>query len=120
MAVNDAQQVDAILQLLGVEKGTLVASAVGALISMRFFDSLAWWQRWLTALGGWATALFMTPGVIRFFDLAVSGWAGSIGFLIGLFGMALAGALFKALDDIRAVNWGEQVKGWLSRKGGGQ
>lgn len=111
---------DALLTSLGIEKGTLAAAFVGALISMKFLEGLAVWQRWLTALAGWATALFITPGVIRFFQLEVAGWAGSIGFIVGVFGMAIIGAVFKAIQDVYAVDWGEMLKSWFARRGGGQ
>lgn len=103
--------VEALLGALGLTLKTLVAGAVGAFVSLRFFEGLSPWERWTTFLGGWAIAAYLTTPVTSYLELPAKVEVG-ISLLLGLFGMSLAAALMRV---VRETDWISMLK----RKTGG-
>lgn len=91
---------------------TVAAGAVGAFISLSFFDGLRRWERWTTFIGGWGLAVFLAQPLTVFFELQPIMEQG-ISLVVGLFGMSLAAAVIKLL---RNTNWSEIIR---RRFGGG-
>lgn len=95
---------DAILASLGLTKGSALGGFFGAVISLRFLEGLSWWKRLSTVIAGTFVAAYVTPLIVLLFDLNVKVESG-VAFLVGVFGMSLAGAVIKAIPDIiKAVN----------------
>jgi hypothetical protein len=98
---------------IGLTLKGLVAGAVGAFISLRFFDGLSAWERWLTFMGGWGIASYGGVPVTEALDLASPKAELFVTLLLGLFGMSIAAAVIRV---IRETEW----KSFLSRFRGGQ
>lgn len=87
---------------LGLKLVNVAAGAVGAFVSLRFFDNLGTLQKWTTFLGGWGLAAYGGAPLTAYFELKPALETG-ITLVIGLFGMSLAAAIIKAIQD---VAWG--------------
>jgi hypothetical protein len=95
-----------VLEAFGLKWLTLIPGFVGAMISLKFIEGQSRSQRATTVVAGMLAAAYCTPLTI---DLLL--WAdvfsaapsprteGAIAFLGGLFGMALIGAVIKAIPD---------------------
>lgn len=106
------ETLEAILAVLGLKFKVVVAGAIGAFISLNFFDNLKTGEKWTTVLGGWALASYTASPTTAFFELTNPSAEPGISILIGLFGMSLAAAIIKAIRDTK---WSEIIK----RKAGG-
>lgn len=62
---------------------------------MKFVDGMTYKQRGFAILSGAVMAHYLTP-VLSFY-FASGNYEETIGFLIGLFGMSICGALFRAI-----------------------
>ncbi len=83
---------------LGLKFKIIVAGAVGAFISLRFFEGLGLGERWCTFLGGWALGAYLSEPVTKYLELPAAMEIGlAIG--IGLFGMSIAAAVIKVVRD---------------------
>jgi ACR3 family arsenite efflux pump ArsB len=107
---------DGALGLIGVTLKTLIASAIGAFVSLRFFDGLKPVEKWTTFLGGWGMAAYAAAPLTTYFELSKVTETG-IALAVGLFGMSISAALIKVIKE---TNWGALVSSFLSKKGGGQ
>lgn len=97
-------------EFFGVKLAIAAPSFIGAAISLKFVEGQNWWQRITTVLCGGAAAAYSTPLAI---DVLL--WAGvfgaepsartegAIAFISGLFGMAIVGAIMKAIPEIIAA-----------------
>jgi len=106
--------IEAFFAVLGLKVQVVFAGAVGALISLRFFDGLATSERWFTFVSGWALASYLAGPLTAFFELTHSTMETGISMLVGLFGMSLVAAVIKT---IRETDWAGIVK---RKTGGGQ
>lgn len=100
------------LATLGLKLQILVAGAVGAFISLRFFEGLNTPERWFTFMGGWGLAAYTTSFLHEYLGLKSGASETGIALLIGLFGMSIVAAIIKIIRD---TNWIAIVK----RKTGG-
>lgn len=74
----------------------LIASTLGALASLRFLKGLAWPEKVAMTVGGIALSYFgATPIATRVNMLDAEGL---VGFLLGLFGMAIVARLYEAIQ----------------------
>lgn len=105
--------VEAFFSALGLKLQVVVAGAIGAFISLRFFDGLGTRDRWLTFVGGWALASYLTGLAHEYFELKTVSAETGIALLVGLFGMSVVAALIKV---IRETDW----IGIVKRRGGGE
>lgn len=95
---------DAILSALGLTKGSVIGGFIGSVISLRFLSELNWIQRIVAVFSGMFIAGYCAPIILNTLDLKPQ-LEGGIAFLVGLFGMSLAGAVEKAIPEvIKAVN----------------
>lgn len=104
------------LEALGLKLQVVVAGAIGAFISLRFFEGLTTAERWLTFAGGWAMAAYLTGLAHEYAELKSTTTETGIALLLGMFGMSIAAALIKL---IRSVDWGGIIKGRLGGRDGG-
>ena len=107
---------DAFFTATGLKIKTVIAGAMGAFISLRFFDNLRTWERWTTFLGGWALASWWAEGVAYFLELKLPALESGIALGLGLFGMALTAAVMKLIKE---TDWAGIVKTILSFRFGG-
>lgn len=88
----------AFLEAIGLKWLTLIAGFLGAVVSLKFIDGLSVVQRVSTVVAGSAIAGYCTVLVVDLFGLSTK-LDGPVAFLIGLFGMSIAGALMKAIPE---------------------
>lgn len=92
----DANQ---ILEGTGLTKGTLLASFFGALLSLRWIDKALGWGAKVTMLGGgFCTAAYGTPVVVKVMEIGESVQFG-MAFFMGLFGISLIDAVYAQIKD---------------------
>jgi hypothetical protein len=94
--------------LFGFKVATAVAGFLGAVVSLEYVTDLSRWRKGIAILGGAAAASYGAPLLLHFMGLPVSLEAG-VGFFLGLFGMSIAGAVFRFLDKVDPVGL---VKAW--------
>lgn len=83
------------LNYLGLNKIPVLAGLLGALVSLKFFPELRLMEKSLTFVGGCAAAAYGTVPMVAY--LAPSKpevYYGGVGFMLGLFSMAIAAAVF--------------------------
>ena len=78
-------------------KAVIVAGLVGGLISMNFVDGMTAKQRLAAILAGATIAHYLSPLIAFLFNMR--DYQETIGFLVGLFGMSICSAIFKAIKD---------------------
>lgn len=87
------------LEALGIKTGTLIAGFVGAVVSLKLVDgNLSTMQRFTTVAAGAAVAAFAAPGAVELLALSPK-LENFVAFLLGLFGMAIAGAAMNAIPS---------------------
>lgn len=89
---------EAFLAWFGLKWASVVGGLAGALCSLKLFPDLAPWQRVTTVLFGWAMAAFITPLIVEAVGMNEKHLV-SVGFLIGLLGLAVAYNIFKAIPE---------------------
>lgn len=100
-----------IIETLGLKAASIVAGAVGAFVSLRFFEGLNLWEKWSTFLGGWALASFLAQPLVLFLEVPSKVESG-ISLLVGLFGMSLVAAIIRVIRDTK---WSSIIQ----KRGGG-
>ncbi|MCA8323288.1 holin [Burkholderia cepacia] len=77
-----------------------VPGAVGSLIALRFIgDGLTGRQKAVSFMSGAAIAYYGGPAAVSWFAITDSGAQQAIGFLVGLFGLAVTKELFKEINN---------------------
>lgn len=89
------------------------AGASGALVSMRFMAG-TWFEKLTMALGGSALSFYGTLPLSNW--LALSNAEGLLGFLIGLFGMALVSKAYEVIWLIDASRIAKDLWAAVARK----
>lgn len=84
------------LGAVGLKYTTLVGGLAGALVSLKFIPGTTLWKRAINVAGGMMVAGFLTPLAQSFFTLKDQVSAG-IAFLIGMYGMQIADAVFEQI-----------------------
>jgi len=107
---------EAFLAAAGLKFKVVIAGAMGAFISLRFFDDLKTWERWTTFVGGWAIASWGSEGAAYFLQVRQPTLESGIALTLGLFGMAVAAAVMKLIKD---TDWSGMLKAIASFKIGG-
>ena len=87
-----------VLESLGLKYATLAAGFIGALISLKFIEGLSLWQRMSTVLAGMVVAAYCSPLTVEVLGLSAK-LEGAVAFLLGLFGMSIAGAATQAIPE---------------------
>lgn len=99
---------DAALGAVGLGLKEIIAGAVGAFVSLNFFQGLKTWEKWTTFFGGWALAVWGSGPITSVFELK-AGISTGIALLLGLFGMSLAAKLISTLRDTDWVGFAKSV-----------
>ena len=87
---------DDILAAVGLSKGAAIGGIFGAAVSLRFLGPMSWWKKLLTVASGAACAAFPAPLISEFFNLPAK-VEGAVAFLVGLFALSFAAAVFNAM-----------------------
>jgi hypothetical protein len=106
----------AILLALGLKIKIVIASAFGAFISLRFFEGLGIYERWITFVGGVAIGSYASEPLARAVESAAEPVHQGLALGLGLFGMAIAAAVIKV---IRETNWTTIVSSIVNFRAGG-
>lgn len=93
---------DAFFASLGLTKTSAIGGFAGSVISLRFLTDLNIWQRFVTVLTGTVFAAYITPLAISAFEVS-SKHDGTVGFIIGVFGMSIAAAVMKEVPSTIAM-----------------
>lgn len=78
-------------------KAVIVAGFIGGLISLSFIDGMGPKRRLVALLTGIAMAHYLTPLIA--FLANEDKYQETIGFLVGLFGMSICAAIFRAIQQ---------------------
>lgn len=82
---------------LDATKSVLLAGFLGSLLSMGFVDGLGWKQRVTATASGIVLAYYVSPLIAFLFN--EEKYQATIGFLVGLFGMSICAAIFRAIQN---------------------
>jgi len=105
---------DEILSAFGLTKAPFIAGFIGGVISLRFVKELQGFAGSLIAIaGGAATGGYVSPLVVEYWHLSDSA-VGALGFLIGMFGLSLASAVYVV---ITTTDWKAAIASAFSRRG---
>ncbi|MDW9227086.1 putative membrane protein [Burkholderia cepacia] len=78
----------------------IIPGAVGSLIALSFIgDGLTRKQKAVSFLSGAAVAYYGGPAAVSWFSITDGGAQQAIGFLVGLFGLAVTKELFKEINN---------------------
>jgi len=88
-----------------------LAGAVGAVVGLKFVAGATWPERAANVAAGTAVAVFVAPAVADYYALSSPVTAG-LSFTFGLFGVAIAHAIFAA---IHALDLAAVIRSWLTR-----
>lgn len=91
----------------------LTAGIGGAVAGLRFAPGLTLLERVFNVASGASCAGWLAPAAATIFDLTSDSAPMALAFLIGMFGMSIAAAVFEA---VRSVRLAEIITGWISRK----
>lgn len=98
-------------QEVGIVK--IVSGVVGALVSLNFVQG-TWIEKSFMALGGSCLSYFATSPIANWMNIDNS--EGLIGFIIGLFGMAIVSKIYELIQVIDAKQAVGLFLDWLARK----
>lgn len=87
-------------------KMVILAGFIGAIMSMSFVDGMSKKQRVVAICSGMVMAHYLAPLIAFLFK--EEEYQETIGFLIGLFGMSICSAIFRAIQNSDV--WGLIVK----------
>lgn len=81
---------------LDTTKMVIIAGFFGGILSVGFVGDMSWKQRVFAVLSGMIMAHYLSPLIAFLFKEA--DYQETIGFLVGLFGMSICSALFRAIQ----------------------
>lgn len=93
----------------------LMAGTLGSLVSMKFVQG-TYLERLLMCVGGSALSYYGTTPIYQW--IAVENIEGLVGFMVGLFGMAIVAKLYEAIHVIEAEQLMNEVWERFKRKWG--
>ena len=91
----------------------IISGVVGALVSLKFVQG-TWVEKIFMAFGGSCLSYFATSPIARWIDMENT--EGLIGFIIGLFGMAIVAKIYELIQVIDAKQAMTIFLDWLARK----
>lgn len=89
-------------------KAVIVAGLLGSLLSLSFVDNMGKRQRFIAVIAGMTMAHYLAPFISHVFS--EDKFEETIGFLVGLFGMSITAAIFKAIQNSNL--WGFIMSRW--------
>lgn len=93
----------------------LIAGLAGSVVSMKFVQG-TYPERVLMCLGGAGLSFYGTTPIYQWVQLPNT--EGLIGFLVGLFGMAIVAKLYEVLQLMDAQQIAKDLWAWIQRKWG--
>ncbi len=96
--------------------GNLIAGVCGAFVSLRFVQGTLP-ERFSMAMGGAALSYYATTPTAHWLGMATA--EGLVGFLIGLFGMAIAAKVYEAIQVLPAAQMAGDVWETIKKRLGG-
>ncbi len=91
----------------------IISGVIGALVSLRFVQG-TWLEKSFMALGGSCLSYFATSPIAKWLD--INNTEGLIGFIIGLFGMAIVAKIYELIQVIDAKQAMGIFLDWLAKK----
>lgn len=88
---------DIITPQFDAPKSVIVAGFLGSVLSLSFIDGMGKRQRAVAIAAGMIMAHYLSPLIAHVF--AYDNYEETIGFLIGLFGMSITAAVFRAIKS---------------------
>jgi len=103
---------------LDTPKSIILAGLLGSLLSLGFINDMGLKRRFIAVIAGIIFAHYLTPLIA--FLLHEDNYQATIGFLVGLFGMSIIAAVFRAIQN--SDLWGliRSRFGGQNQNGGGQ
>lgn len=101
------------LQDIGFLK--ILSGVAGSVVSLRFVKGTIL-EKLLMSIGGSALSYFGTSPAATWIGMANA--EGLVGFLIGLFGMAIASKVYEVIQVIDAPGVAKEFTDWITRKRG--
>lgn len=98
---------------IGVKTGALMAGSFGAMVSMAVISGPIWYRFALFG-GGLISSAYVTPLIVNSFELGRS--ENAVAFLVGMFGMSIAAAIIRTVQDVNFETLTTQLRSWLGRK----
>jgi hypothetical protein len=95
----------------------LVASPLGALVSLKFVPGATIVDRLVNFASGSAIAWFGAPFLADWFALTRPSSVGLLSFTSGMVGLIVVSM---AIETFKNIGWRDIAQGWLARKTGGQ
>lgn len=93
----------------------LASAGAGAIVSTRFLAG-TWPEKIIMAIGGAALSFFASPAITEW--LEVSRAEGLVGFMTGLFGMAIVSKVYEVIQLMDAKAMSDAAWQWIKRKWG--
>ena len=93
----------------------LIAGIAGAIVSLKFVQG-TWPERVIMAIGGAALSYFASDNLAKWLNVPEA--LGLVGFLIGLFGMAIVAKVYEVLQLLDAKQIATDVWETIKRKWG--
>jgi hypothetical protein len=90
---------------------------LGSLVSLRFLKGESWLGKATLVCGGAALAYFAAPALGRL--LHMDDALGLTGFMLGLFGMAVATKLYEVIQGFNAAEVAAVITNWVKKRFGG-
>ena len=91
----------------------IISGVIGALVSLKFVQG-TWIEKTFMAIGGSCLSYFATTPIASWLDIANT--EGLIGFIVGLFGMAIVSKVYEMILFIDAKYAVTEVVKWFARK----
>lgn len=107
------QMLDDFATYIGVKAGTIMAGTFGSMVSMAVISGPIWYRLCLF-MGGLISSAYVTPLVVNSFELGKS--ENAVAFLVGMFGMSIAAAIIRTVQDVNFDSLMTQIRAWLGRK----
>lgn len=78
-------------------KAVVIAALLGSILSLSFIDDMGKRQRCVAVISGMIMAHYLAPLIAHVFN--EDSYQETVGFLIGLFGMSICAAVFRAIKN---------------------
>lgn len=92
----------------------VVSGVAGATVSLRFIPGV-WYERVAMFFGGVFCSLYGADVIASYLDMGQKA-TGLVGFLVGIFGMALISKIYEGITSLDAKRLAGDAWDWLMRK----
>lgn len=102
--------IDTVAEWFGIAKAKLIAGFLGSIVAMAWIKGTIYYRATLF-FGGLAAAIYVTPHINALFEIEREGME----FLVGVFSMSTAAAIFRTLEQVDFAGIMEAMKQFFSR-----